>query len=205
MLREEFGNLIEVDIITDVTHNECLDRKKRCDIFFSQIQIGVGTYGKSAVEAASFGIPVLCWFAEESLYRAKGILDDCPFINVTIDSLYSKLRDLILSENYRREVGKKTREWCIKVHGFDAVGKQYIDLYHTLLDNVQPPIKQEYVCYYNTYLSAKDKYILQMLEYYESLAQVQPYAVTDLPYSLAGQRAVLDIAIQRRLIKNEKA
>lgn len=55
-LKGRFNGHLALDIIRDTPHAECLERKRRCHVFFDHMQ---GYYGVSSLEAMSQGVPTI--------------------------------------------------------------------------------------------------------------------------------------------------
>lgn len=126
------GFNIKLEIIEGVSHKEAVARKRQVHLFWDQAR--VGAYGNSALEAMRFGIPTMCWIAPKTIEQAHGRLDDCPIVNFepTPESCASVL-ECILNRETLTNLSYETINWTQKTHGYETVGKQYSDLYDSII------------------------------------------------------------------------
>jgi len=124
------GNKFKTKIIEGLEHKECLIEKSKATIFFDQI--GAGSYGNSAVESMSMGIPTVCQIAERSYLQSDGHLDDCPVVNcgTTLESITLTLEETLHSD--LDELSARTYEWCRKEHSYESVGKMWGEIYQNV-------------------------------------------------------------------------
>ena len=108
-----------------------IEERKASTIFFDQF--GVGAYGNAACEAMQYGIPVAAWISEESLKQAPDwYRETCPVI--TTDRNINQWVSLISQwlEGGLEELSKETKRWCDNIHSYQAVAKQWDELYNGL-------------------------------------------------------------------------
>lgn len=133
------------DLIHGVSHQECVERKQKCSLFFDQAgrhsksELGIddviGFYGNSAIEAMVYGIPTIAHISERAFEGAKraGIdLSDTPVLNMdrSTDGLYNKIVDFInMSKEERFELASKTRSFVLQFHDYKAVAKRLAEQY----------------------------------------------------------------------------
>lgn len=136
---------VEVDLIEGVSHTECLERQRRCNLFFDQagqerldslgIDDVIGWYGTSAVEAAVHGIPTMVHLSEDAFSNARrcGVEVDteCPLINVPTDVV--GIRAAIeayfcCSPAERAALSARTREWVQSFHDSRTVAPRFVDI-----------------------------------------------------------------------------
>lgn len=138
-----------VDIITGVSYDECMTRKRRASLFFDQagrhgpwslgIDDVIGWYGNSAIEAMAFGIPTIAHLSEVALERAQKAgfpVGDCPIINVprTRDGLVEAILSFaVQSPQERAALSERTRQFAVEFHSYEAVGKRMAQVYDELL------------------------------------------------------------------------
>ncbi len=141
---------IELDLISGVAHNECVERKSRASMFFDQAgrerlaSLGtdkiIGWYGNSALEAAVFGIPTIAHLSEQAFDGAerggRSIKETCSIISTEPSS--NSMRKTIKgyfneSAEYRRDLSLKTRKWVEDFHGYRATSKMLSSLYDQLI------------------------------------------------------------------------
>lgn len=109
---------VEFILIEDVSNKEALELKKSSDILIDQVHNRGGWgYGMNSVEALSMGLCCVTELVPEYV----DFIPDHPFVNVTGDTLYDKLKALIRDKDRIQSHQVKGREWVVKVH----------DLHHT--------------------------------------------------------------------------
>ena len=145
---EELG--IELDLIEGVSHQECLARKSRCNLFFDQagresywslgIRDVIGWYGNSALEAAAHGIPTMAHLSSEAFAGATragmDLAETCGILPIPRDvpGMQTALRDYFhLGAAERLGLSQRTRNWVEAFHGQEAVGSRLAAFYRTLL------------------------------------------------------------------------
>jgi len=119
---------------------EVMKLKQQSDISIDQLRIGA--LGKNYVESCSVGTPCLGYMNDYWLSH----FPDTPVVNTNINNIYEKLEMLILDDKLRRDIGKKSRRFCLKTHHAKVVCKQYTHLY----DFIKNPDTE----YIDDYLSA---------------------------------------------------
>jgi len=143
---------IELDLIQNVSHSECMARKARCNVFFDQAghesrrDLGttavIGWYGNSALEAAVHGIPTIAHLSEEAFRGADRagrpeVRTKCMILNTApgVEGIRRTLsRYLELSPEERRHLSERTRTWIETFHSYQAVGERLSNLYNRVLN-----------------------------------------------------------------------
>jgi hypothetical protein len=136
---------VEVDVITGVSYEECLERKRQAGLFFDQagaedpsklgVSTVVGWYGNSAVEAAAFGIPTMAHLSDVALRRADRAgmdLASIPVLNTPRSP--DGMRDCITSyfalrAPEREALARRTRDWILETHSYPAVASRLASVY----------------------------------------------------------------------------
>ncbi len=128
---EELKQLYEFEFILlhDVTRETVLDLMQKADIFIDQIILG--GYGMAAMEAMSFGKPVMAYILPE-VFEA-GLSKECPIVNSNPDNFKEQLIKLLESPQLRNEIGMKSRAFVEKFHDADKIALQLIDIYSKAL------------------------------------------------------------------------
>ncbi len=104
---------IEFVLIENKPITEAMKIKQSCDILIDQVHNRGGWgYGMNSVEAMSMGL--VC--VTELIPKYEKFIPDNPFINVTGDTLYSILKELVRDKNRIRELKRKSREWVVRYH-----------------------------------------------------------------------------------------
>jgi len=101
---------VEIVLIENMSHAECLKRKSQCHIFIDQI--GDLGYGLNSLESLAMGIPTCSCLAEG--FAAQ--YPDHPFIEITYDNIKTRLRKLITTSELRRTYHAKSRRWVERYH-----------------------------------------------------------------------------------------
>lgn len=117
---------IEFLLLHDVPRQDVLDAMIKADIFIDQIIIG--SFASAALEAMSFGKPVLAYIAP-SVFE-MGLAKDCPVVNVNPETLEEKLRELIENPEMRNSIGKKSRQYVERVNDSLVVSKKLLEIYN---------------------------------------------------------------------------
>ena len=125
-------DLFNVDIITKMRYEKCLERKKKAQMFFDQA--GVGFYGNAALEAMQYGIPTICHISQEAVEQSDGkITKDHPVIamrKATVKSCEYAIRKALRSD--LQKLSRETKEFCDQFHSYSVVGKMWSDIYESL-------------------------------------------------------------------------
>ncbi len=104
---------IEFELIENKSIAEAMKIKQSCDILIDQVHNRGGWgYGMNSVEAMSMGL--VC--VTELIPKYEEFIPDHPFINVTGDTLYLTLKELVQDKNRIREQKEKSKEWVMKYH-----------------------------------------------------------------------------------------
>lgn len=121
------GFEIELVICEKVPNETIREMMKGSDIVADQLVIG--WYGMFAVEAMAMGKPVLCLIRSdfENLFIDEGLLEpgELPIIRCTSRSLKTTLIHVIENRNQLEVIGKKSREFVLKHHSTDSIGKVF--------------------------------------------------------------------------------
>lgn len=110
---------------------EVMEGKRRADIFIDSIEFH--EHGQNTAEAMAFGIPVLNRLSHYYL----ALYPDTPIINTNKNNIQKNLEWLIRNPEKRREIGKKTREYCVNmfsIQKFVARWQQAVEFIVSLKD-----------------------------------------------------------------------
>ena len=141
---------IEFDLISGVSHEECVSRKSSANLFFDQagreiqerlgINTVIGWYGNSALEAAVFGIPTIAHLSEHAYDGAaragRDIRDSCAILNTPLGSagIRRTLEAYFLQgADGRAELSRRTRRWIEEFHSYQACADELGKVYRGLL------------------------------------------------------------------------
>jgi glycosyltransferase involved in cell wall biosynthesis len=119
----------EFRLLHNVSRAEALKSVSECDIFIDQILIG--SYGSAAMEAMSYGKPVMCYIMPEVFQ--SGLPSECPIVNSNPTNIKDQLKILIKNGNLRNEIGKKSRAYMEKYHDADTIAPKLLQMYKKVL------------------------------------------------------------------------
>lgn len=151
-LTDDLG--IEFDLIQKVSHAECIERKRNCNLFFDQagkeqpLKLGIsdviGWYGNSALEAAVHGIPTIAHLSEQAFQGGErcgvDLRECCPILNTPLgpDGIRKTIVEFFnATVEHRQQMAEATRRWVEEFHSYQAVGKMLENVYDGLLDEGQ--------------------------------------------------------------------
>jgi glycosyltransferase involved in cell wall biosynthesis len=137
-VRKELG--LELELIEGVSQSECLERMRRCSLYFDQAAIDaeagdhgrlIGVYGKAAMEAAAFGIPVVAhlspaFFAGCRKGGQAALAERCPLLDTPLgpDGIAHTLRAYFALEPAERAaLSRRARAWVEEFHSLEAVAR----------------------------------------------------------------------------------
>ena len=123
---------LELDIIDDRPHVECLERKQHCQIVFDHMQ---GYYGVSSLEALSQGKPTIAGLDPWNLSRIKDFFgcDHVPWIMArNKKDLREDLRLLVEDDGWREEMGTQSRAFMEQFWSDRRVAEALANFYDDL-------------------------------------------------------------------------
>lgn len=127
-LKQEYD--FEFVLLNNLSREDVLKKMRKADIFIDQIIYG--SYGMAAMEAMSFGKPVVCYIMPE-VFEA-GLSEECPIVNASPDNLKEQLIKLISNPQLRHDIGIKSRAFAEKFHDVEKVSSQLLTIYKTELE-----------------------------------------------------------------------
>ena len=96
-------------------------------------QFVLGSWGTSTPEAMSCGKPVLMFYKKEFILRAFG--EEPPILNsFSEEDIFSNLMKLAKDMDFRKEIGRKSRDWIIKTHSPKVVAKKHLEILQSSID-----------------------------------------------------------------------
>ena len=120
---------IEFILLENKPFKEVQSIKQTCDILIDQVHNRGGWgYGMNSVEALAMG---LCCVTE-LVPKYVEFIPDHPFINVTGDTLYEALVDLISNNEKIIEHKRNGRSWALKHHGLRHTADTLYSYYNEL-------------------------------------------------------------------------
>lgn len=119
------GYPLDLDLIENVTWQECLRRKATADIYFDQTVLG---YGCNALEAWGLGMPVIAGADEDTLQHMQDVIGYLPFKLADESNLYRAIRDLCDSAAARRHWAAVGMDYLQEFHSYPAVRQTFQQL-----------------------------------------------------------------------------
>jgi glycosyltransferase involved in cell wall biosynthesis len=128
---------IDLLVIRGLTFKRAVELRKDATMFFDQFRVGF--YGNSAIEAMQFGIPTAAWISPEAIKQAGGALEGCPVITMDKDAdlWVDTLADILSDSTKMEELSVQNKEWCDKMHSYQAIAKQWKKIYHAIQGKTQ--------------------------------------------------------------------
>lgn len=112
--------------VTDLPHEEAIERYKQADIIIDQLL--VGWYGVLSLEAWALGKPVICYIREDLES------DDIPVAEANPDTITDVLRELLENPEKRARLAMRGRDYVEEKHDLSGVTDQLIDLYEEVME-----------------------------------------------------------------------
>ncbi len=121
------GHNAELMFFNYVPHDDIRYYQTQADIVVDQLKAGI--YGNTGVECLSMGKPTICYFREEV---DKMMTPACPVVRANTTTVKEELRRLIVDEQYRINVGEQSRQYAVKHHDVNVVGRKLEQVYYRL-------------------------------------------------------------------------
>jgi hypothetical protein len=110
-----------------LTQDQVRKEIAKADIYVDELRCG--SYGITAIEAMASGKPTLTYIREDLVEKYPHGL---PLVNANPDTIYTKLKELILDEELRFVIGKKSREYVEKYHSLEVIGPKLLEIYQEI-------------------------------------------------------------------------
>ncbi len=120
-LKLEFD--FEFNIIKDVKAEELYLEVVKTDLVIDQMLVGF--YGLFTIESMALGKPVICYIREDIKDNSP---EEIPVINANPDTLYTVLKEILLSPEKLNSIGRRSREYAEKHHNSKIIAKKYYEL-----------------------------------------------------------------------------
>ena len=118
-----------VEWLRPVHKRELVQYYNAADLILDQFVLG--SYGTAAPEAMACERPVIMYYSEAAFMRSFGKLP--PLLNAyTPEQIAERIVDCI-SESFRRNIGRKSREWVAEQHSWRLVVEKHKRLYSFVL------------------------------------------------------------------------
>jgi hypothetical protein len=133
-IKDKYGDLVEIDIITGVSLDECLNRKSKVNIFIDEVV--TPSYHRSGLESLGMGVATICSLgtAVEEIFLKSSGADHSPFINIDINGLFGALDDLIQGGvELILNKGYASRIWMERYWHPSNVSSEYVNAYSKVM------------------------------------------------------------------------
>ena len=121
------GFQFEYKRIFNISQEELYKEIAKCDIYLDELR--VGSHGVTALEACSLGKPTLVYIREDLVDKYP---PEMPFVNANPDTVYDKLKELLLHPEKISEIGKRSREYVRKYHDTSVVINHLLSIYREM-------------------------------------------------------------------------
>jgi len=119
---------VEIELIEGVSNDECLEIKKRCQITYDQISVGI--YGLSAIESMAAGHAVLCGISN----FAASYHPDNPIVYITEQNLRERIEYLLKNKSEITRIGDAGKVWARANHDPLKIVRQILWLYDFVMN-----------------------------------------------------------------------
>lgn len=125
-----------VDLNYRMPWKERMEKLSRCSVFVQDISPHIDVWGRSTLEACALGVPTLQNYSPLVSVRAGDKLGDIPIVRVDDDSFESELQKLTEDEQYRKDIGDKSRKWVEKHFAYPVIGEMYSQVYREAMNEI---------------------------------------------------------------------
>lgn len=124
------GPLFKLDIIENVSWQECLERKSRCHLFIEDMKSGI--WGYSAIEAMAFGIPTISFINHQFLTKYI-TLQHHPIqvAQPTVESLTRTIQNTM--DSNLEDLSDISRSFVRRIHSYEQIGQLLQSLYQMFI------------------------------------------------------------------------
>jgi hypothetical protein len=121
---------VDVEVIYKQPHSVALDAISRASIVFDQCR--QEAYGNVTIESMARGIPTLTQLTDRSVNWSNGLFDNSPIVDTgsTVESVKEAIATILSTE--QSALSEQTRQFCLDVHGYEAVAKMWDKIYRGL-------------------------------------------------------------------------
>jgi len=119
---------LKLDVITKLTHTECLKRKAKGHVLVDQVGPRALGYGTSAVEAWALGMPVISGAPKEVQRQYLNLAGCVPFVTVAdVGQIVTALVLCQERDSVYKKVQERGRQFWLKHHSPQAVALKFIE------------------------------------------------------------------------------
>ena len=128
-IRKKYAN-VQVMLVENVTHEECLKLRVKADIHFDQLLLQHGTSG---LEAMTMRQAVIAGCGNRTWDTILEVVGAPPFIKTTSKTLFKVIEKLIMEPEFRSYMGSVGRRYIEEYHSFKYTAELAIKTYEELL------------------------------------------------------------------------
>jgi hypothetical protein len=134
-LRDE-GLRVRLDLLERRPNDEVRVALHRADVLAEQF---LAAYAMLAVEGLASGTPVMAHmsFLPPEL-REHPAVRECPIVDTSLDTLTDNLRRLVTDPELRLRLGRESREFAVRRHSYDALGRTWAGIVDAAWAGVSP-------------------------------------------------------------------
>ena len=137
------GVEFEFRLVENMTHDEARAVYEDADIIVDQLRIG--WYGVLSVEAMALGKPVMAYIRADLEHHLG---ENPPLVNANPDTIYEKLKELILNPDMREEMSVRARKYCEATHDTRRVAEKLLGIYREARNNprqIDPVVVMDHI------------------------------------------------------------
>lgn len=111
----------------NLTQKQVREKISEADIYVDELRCG--SYGITCVESMASGKPTITYIREDLVEKYP---TDLPVVNANPDTIYAKLKELILDGELRSKIGFRSRKYVEKYHALESVGPRLKQIYNEI-------------------------------------------------------------------------
>lgn len=123
------GVRVEIDVIEQVSHHECMARKARCHVVIDDL--ATGSYHLNTLESLAQGSACLTFMDRRTQQAVTDLIgrNDFPAVVVGLEHAEAVLLDLVLNPQITIEIGRQSRAWMQAHWNPFAMARHFLDAY----------------------------------------------------------------------------
>jgi len=133
------GARVEIDVIEQVSHHECMTRKARCQVVVDDL--ATGSYHLNTLESLAQGVACVTFMDRRTQQAVAELIgrNDFPAIVAGLEHAEAVLLDLVLNPQITVEIGRQSRDWMLQYWSPLAMAQHFLDAYDTVLRDPRTP------------------------------------------------------------------
>ncbi len=135
---------VELELIEQVSHAECLRRKLECDIFIDDLV--TGSYHLNTLEALSAGVACLTYLDRRTQQAITDLTgrSDFPALSVGLEHAHGVLLALCQDRDAVRSIGAQSRQWMARHWDPVDSARHFIDTYSQIAAAPHEPFARRF-------------------------------------------------------------